>query len=183
MERLDFPVGNAHIRFVVDGDTVGAEWIPSPLAAARGRQARRARASAAPKASASAHAHLITQLVNAWMRGQPISPARVSTLMPTRPEFFVACWKACLRIPRGETRSYAWLAKAAGRPAAVRAAAQAMARNPLPLIVPCHRVTGTNDGGGFCGFGHMGDRSPRARRFLALKEALLEMERPTSGRT
>ena len=119
---------------------------------------------------------MIASLVAAWRDGRTISAATVMKLLPDGPAFFVECWKACLKIPRGETRSYAWLARAAGRPTAVRAAAQAMARNPLPLLVPCHRVTGTNDPGGFCGAGHMGERTARAKRFLALKADLLRRE-------
>jgi methylated-DNA-[protein]-cysteine S-methyltransferase len=67
------------------------------------------------------------------------------------PPFFRAAWLACLKIPAGETRTYAWLAAAAGRPGAARAAGQAMARNPLPLVVPCHRVVGSD--GGLQGYG------------------------------
>ena len=47
---------------------------------------------------------------------------------------------AAMRIPRGQTRPYSWLAREARRPLAVRAAATAMAKNPLWLLVPCHRV-------------------------------------------
>jgi len=47
---------------------------------------------------------------------------------------------AAMRIPRGQTRPYSWLAREARRPLAVRAAASAMAKNPLWLLVPCHRV-------------------------------------------
>jgi O-6-methylguanine DNA methyltransferase len=47
---------------------------------------------------------------------------------------------AVASIPRGEVRSYGWVARRAGRPRAVRAAASAIARNPVPLVVPCHRV-------------------------------------------
>ena len=43
-------------------------------------------------------------------------------------------------IPAGETRPYGWVAREAGRPTAVRAAASVLARNPVPLLVPCHRV-------------------------------------------
>jgi O-6-methylguanine DNA methyltransferase len=43
-------------------------------------------------------------------------------------------------IPRGEVRSYSWVARQAGRPAAVRAAGTVLARNPVPFLVPCHRV-------------------------------------------
>ena len=61
-------------------------------------------------------------------------------------------WKAIASIPWGETRSYAWLARKAGSPRAYRAAAQACGANPLPRIIPCHRVI-ASDGtlGGFSG--------------------------------
>jgi methylated-DNA-[protein]-cysteine S-methyltransferase len=49
-------------------------------------------------------------------------------------------WAALCRIPYGETRSYSWLAAAAGRPRAVRAAGAACGANPVPILVPCHRV-------------------------------------------
>jgi O-6-methylguanine DNA methyltransferase len=48
------------------------------------------------------------------------------------------------RIPRGEVRSYAWIARAVGQPKAVRAVGTALARNPLPLVIPCHRVIRTD---------------------------------------
>lgn len=54
--------------------------------------------------------------------------------------FQKSVWRALGEIPRGETRSYAQVAAAVGRPSAVRAVAQANGANPLALIVPCHRV-------------------------------------------
>ena len=55
-----------------------------------------------------------------------------------------AVWKAIGEIPPGETRSYAELACATGRPKAFRAAAQACGANPVPLFIPCHRVVGSS---------------------------------------
>ncbi|MSQ22146.1 MAG: methylated-DNA--[protein]-cysteine S-methyltransferase [Dehalococcoidia bacterium] len=81
------------------------------------------------------------------------------------PPFFLKAWAACRSIPRGETRSYAWLAVRAGSPGAVRAAGQAMAHNPIPIIIPCHRVIASN--GDLCGYG--GD--------LDMKQRLLDLER------
>ncbi|MBI5145432.1 MAG: methylated-DNA--[protein]-cysteine S-methyltransferase, partial [Candidatus Omnitrophica bacterium] len=49
-------------------------------------------------------------------------------------------YKAVLSIPLGETRSYKWVAKKAGRPHASRAVGQVLKSNPYPLIIPCHRV-------------------------------------------
>ena len=65
--------------------------------------------------------------------------------------FQVAVWKALLDIPRGETRTYAEIAGAVGKPAAVRAVGSAIGRNPVSLLVPCHRVVRT--GGGLGGYG------------------------------
>ena len=80
------------------------------------------------------------------------------------PPFSRAVWEACRTIPRGETRSYAWLAAAAGRPGAARAVGQAMARNPIALLIPCHRVVRTDGSlGGYTGG-------------LGLKAALLQSE-------
>jgi methylated-DNA-[protein]-cysteine S-methyltransferase len=62
-------------------------------------------------------------------------------------------WAALRRIPYGSTRSYRELAAEAGRPGASRAVGQANARNPVPIIVPCHRVLASDGSLG----GYMGD--------------------------
>ncbi len=59
-------------------------------------------------------------------------------------------WKALLTIPYGETRSYAQLATQIGRPAAARAVGAANGRNPMSIVVPCHRVLGAD--GALTGF-------------------------------
>jgi len=67
-------------------------------------------------------------------------------------EFQQCIWRALLRIPPGRTSSYAEVAAAAGRPRAVRAAGSACGANPIPVLVPCHRVVATGGGlGGFSG--------------------------------
>ncbi len=54
------------------------------------------------------------------------------------------CWSALMQIPYGETRTYAQQANMIGSPKAARAVGMANHRNPLPIIVPCHRVVGAN---------------------------------------
>jgi methylated-DNA-[protein]-cysteine S-methyltransferase len=90
-------------------------------------------------------------------------------LHPKGTPFQKAIWKALLDIPYGQTRSYGDIAKAVGRPKAVRAVGLANGRNPLPIIVPCHRVIGAN--GRLVGYGGG----------LPVKQALLDREREVSG--
>lgn len=79
-------------------------------------------------------------------------------------------WKALQRIPAGETRSYAEVARSIGAPSAVRAVAGACARNPVALVIPCHRVVRSNGDTGEYRWG--ADRKAR----------LLEAERSAGGR-
>jgi O-6-methylguanine DNA methyltransferase len=59
-------------------------------------------------------------------------------------EFERDVWRKALEIPRGEVRPYGWIAAEIGRPRAVRAVGTALGHNPVPLIVPCHRVVRTD---------------------------------------
>jgi methylated-DNA-[protein]-cysteine S-methyltransferase len=65
-------------------------------------------------------------------------------------EFQRRVWQALCEIPFGETRSYAEIARRAGRPIATRAVGAAVGRNPISIIVPCHRVVGSD--GSLTGF-------------------------------
>jgi O-6-methylguanine DNA methyltransferase len=69
----------------------------------------------------------------------------------TGTEFQRKCWEILMRIPYGETRSYQNVAEAAGRPAASRAVGQANHHNPIPIVIPCHRVI--NADGKLAGYG------------------------------
>jgi len=72
-------------------------------------------------------------------------------LSPQGTEFQLDVWQALRAIPYGETISYAQLAARIGKPSAVRAVGAANGRNPLPIVVPCHRVIGAD--GTLTGFG------------------------------
>ncbi len=66
-------------------------------------------------------------------------------------DFQLACWQALLEIPYGETRSYGDIARAIGHPQAFRAVGMSNNRNPVAIVVPCHRVIAS--GGSLCGYG------------------------------
>jgi methylated-DNA-[protein]-cysteine S-methyltransferase len=104
-------------------------------------------------------------LVSAYCAGEPVDLSDVPIDTRTATPFFRSAWEACRTIPAGETRSYGWLAEQAGNVKAARGAGQAMARNRLALLVPCHRVIASS--GALHGFGGAG---------LPLKSRLLAME-------
>jgi len=66
-------------------------------------------------------------------------------------DFQLRCWRALLDIPYGETRTYGDIARAIGHPQAFRAVGMSNNRNPVAIIVPCHRVIAS--GGSLCGYG------------------------------
>ncbi|MGC9362837.1 MAG: methylated-DNA--[protein]-cysteine S-methyltransferase [Candidatus Syntrophosphaera sp.] len=86
-------------------------------------------------------------------------------LNPRGTEFQKAVWKAILDIPYGETRSYAEIAEKIGKPHAYRAVGQAASKNPIAILIPCHRVVGSD--GSLTGYAGGAD----------LKTRLLELER------
>jgi O-6-methylguanine DNA methyltransferase len=84
-------------------------------------------------------------------------------------EFQLACWRALVAIPYGETRTYADIARAVGRPQGFRAVGMANNRNPVAIVVPCHRVIASD--GTLCGYGGG----------LDTKHKLLQLEGALSG--
>ena len=86
-------------------------------------------------------------------------------LLPQGTPFQQKIWRGLLEIPYGETRSYAWLAQRAGRPKAFRAAGDACRRNPVWIVIPCHRAIASS--GALTGYAGG----------LAMKQALLALER------
>jgi O-6-methylguanine DNA methyltransferase len=81
--------------------------------------------------------------------------------------FEVMVWMKALEIPRGEVRPYGWIAAEIGKPKAVRAVGTALAHNPVPLVVPCHRVVRSD---GLIGQYSMG--GPEAKRRVLGSEGL-----------
>ncbi len=92
-------------------------------------------------------------------------------LAPKGTSFQLAVWNALLQIPYGETRTYGDIAAMIGKPKAARAVGMACNRNPLPILIPCHRVVGKD--GKLTGYAGGID----------LKQQLLHLERETYERT
>lgn len=110
-------------------------------------------------------AELIRQL-QSYAQGTPVDFSRVP-LDPTPASIFQEeVYQRCRQIPYGRTLTYGQVAQSIGRPKAARAVGQVLARNPIPILIPCHRVVGT--GGKLVGFSAPGG--------LAMKQTLLELE-------
>ena len=90
--------------------------------------------------------------------------------------FQLSAWQALLAIPHGQTRSYAEQARAIARPSATRAVAAANGQNKVSIIVPCHRVIGSD--GSLTGFG---GGLPRKRALLALEGAAAQRDWVAEG--
>lgn len=95
---------------------------------------------------------------------------RLHFTLPVDPQgtaFQKQVWSVMMEIPCGETRSYGEIARTVGRPGAARAVGMANKRNPIPVVIPCHRIIGSD--GSLTGYsGHNG---------LKTKQALLDLER------
>ena len=100
--------------------------------------------------------------------GEYFAGERTAFELPLRPigsDFELAVWGQLTRIPYGETRSYGYVAKAVGEPGGAQAVGAANGRNPLAIVVPCHRVIGAD--GSLIGFG---GGLPRKRFLLDLEQ-------------
>ena len=155
---LDSPIGEIWVAW----DNIGVCCVS--LATAEEAFVKKIRRSmrASPSLNAKVHRD-ITDEITAYFAGKL---TRFSVpLHPAGAPFDMAVWEALRRIPFGETRSYQDVAQDVGNPRACRAVGSANSRNPIPLIIPCHRVIRSN--GSLGGFG----------AGVGIKEWLLAFER------
>jgi O-6-methylguanine DNA methyltransferase len=114
-------------------------------------------------------------LVQRHLRGEPIHYDAGMLDLSGMPPFRRSVYQALLRTRTGETVSYGELAKRAGSPKAARAVGQAMAHNPLPIVVPCHRVLAAGGkAGGFSAYGGVVTKS----KLLAIEGVELDSGSP-----
>jgi methylated-DNA-[protein]-cysteine S-methyltransferase len=151
---MDTPVGRLVLES--DGDVLIGIWLPSISVSARSGSDGH---DAPPVIKET-----VTQLEEYFAR------ERTAFDVPMEldgTEFQKAVWAELARIPYGETISYGELARRVGRPKGPRAVGQANGKNPIPIIVPCHRVLAGNGIGGYGGG-------------LPMKRALLAVEGVTA---
>ena len=111
--------------------------------------------------------------IKRWCTGLPVN---VEPWLPKGEDFTSRVRRACALIPWGETRTYGQLAQSAGSPKASRAVGQAMRRNPLPLLIPCHRVVSASGLGGYAGEDQNGPQLARKRAILAFEQDVRQSE-------
>lgn len=151
VRAIDTPIG----RIVLEGNAVALArvWLPGDPRAPAPGDGRASRGSAVEVAARELHEYF--------------SGTRTTFSVPLGPrgtDFQLAVWRALASVPYGATITYGELARRVGRPAAFRAVGQANGANPLPIVLPCHRVVAS--GGRLGGYGG----GPETKR------RLLEME-------
>ena len=163
------------------GDHVVRVILPGPME----EVARQLIAERVPRKGTPPPASLrdLVERLDAYLEGdEEIDPSTIPVVAASRPvsSFHQAVYAELRSIPRGHTVTYGVLAKRAGRPLAARAVGAAMARNPLPLLVPCHRVLAAGGmPGGFTAAGGMDVK----RKLLAIEGVELTGSRRVEPRS
>lgn len=152
-------------RVVFDQPSESAAWRALGGAAKRVDRADELQADEPQDHEPQDHDDIVARLTQ-YALGEVEALDEIEVDLSGRTPFQLRVLRACRRIPAGQTRTYAELAAQAGSPAAARAVGSVMARNQVPLIIPCHRVVGSDRSlGGFS--------SPSG---LQMKRRLLQLE-------
>lgn len=126
---------------------------------------RTPRNKSAPPA-ACAEIKRLARTISAGLAGRAVQPSLRILALRALPAFHQAVLRAARRIPRGQVRTYGQIAAQLGKPGAARAVGNALAANPFPLAIPCHRVV--RAGGRLGGFGG----GPALKRALLAQEGV-----------
>lgn len=156
--EVDSPVG----RIFVAHSKAGISLVSRARSAADFERTFRSRYGRSIEPSREGPPANVRALVLGRLRGRD---AKVRFDLRGLSEFERAVLLKAFEIPPGEVRPYSWIAREIGRPEAVRAAGSALAKNPVPLLIPCHRVVRSD--------GHIGNYSlggPRNKRTLLAGE-------------
>jgi methylated-DNA-[protein]-cysteine S-methyltransferase len=167
-DALDTPVGELHLLADREGRLHALGWLDGHDRMANFVTAYRDRRSSLEDRDNPGG---LTAALRAYFRGELAAIAGLPVVFHGT-EFQRAVWSALRGIPCGETLSYGALARRIGRPSAVRAVGLANGSNPIGIVVPCHRVIGSN--GTLTGYGGGLDRK---RWLLSHEGALPDAER------
>jgi len=141
---MDLPIATADGTFTATYTSLGLAALDFPASAARAFPG----IAVLPKSIRAWHA-LTREALLATLAGQPVGELPPLD-WPGATDFRKQVWTALLQIPVGEIRSYQDIAQSIGKPGATRAVGNACGANPIPVLVPCHRVLAKdNKIGGF----------------------------------
>jgi O-6-methylguanine DNA methyltransferase len=164
---LDSPLGPVYVAYNALGISA-VQRAPDAASFAAAFTARRGR----PIAQAAQPDAALLARLSATLRGERPTDLRFD--LRGLSEFERAVLLKALEIPRGEVRPYGWIAREIGRPRAVRAVGTALKHNPIPLLIPCHRVVRSD---GALGEYALGGREAKERVLSAEEVNLTELER------
>lgn len=179
---------NGIALFETDLGTFGVAWtargicgVQLPEADAAATRARLARRF--PRALEQAPPAEVRQAIDAMINllaGKPVDFSATRLDLSGRPEFDQRVYEVTRAIPMGETLGYGEVAARLGEPGAARAVGQSLGANPIPIIVPCHRVLAAGQrAGGFSAHGGVDTK----RRLLEIEGALAAAKLPLFART
>lgn len=169
---FDTAIGAVGVAWSADGIT--RLQLPEAGRAATERRLRGHSTSAA-ESQAPPQIECAIGAVQKYMMGDPIDFSGIELDLTGVGPFHRSIYKALCRVGWGETTTYGALARQAGDPGAARAVGQAMGRNPVPVIIPCHRVLASGGKpGGFSAFGG----AVTKQRLLALEGVHLDCGAP-----
>jgi methylated-DNA-[protein]-cysteine S-methyltransferase len=107
--------------------------------------------------------------IQQYMSGKPVK-FTMELDLSAGTAFQQQVWSCCRNIPYGKTRSYSWIAHQVGKPSAARAVGNALNKNPIPIIIPCHRVIAADGSIGGYGGGLSVKRELLALEDITVKE-------------
>lgn len=173
---FETPIGACGIawRETADsGSQVAVSAVQLPEATAQATESRVARKAGSNRASVPPpEIATVIEKIRLHLQGETQDFRGIAVDWEGATPFFRRVYEATREIPPGQTRTYGEIAKAVGQPAAAQEVGQAMAKNPVPIIVPCHRVSAA--GGKLGGFSAPGGPATKAK-LLALEGATVNL--------
>jgi methylated-DNA-[protein]-cysteine S-methyltransferase len=160
-----------HFQFPVDCGTIGVTWNSQDQISRIDWYDNRLAVCHRTKIPGPV-ADIIDEIRSYFHAGEPLGETLWSRVDQSGwSDFQRGVYFAISRIPHGETRTYGWVSSRLGKFAASRAVGQALRKNPLPILIPCHRVVSATSLGGFMGSDDPNDPELQLkRRLIALEE-------------